>query len=213
MKISGFAYIRNGLTYGYPFVPSIKSLLPVVDELIVVVGDSTDGSREEIANIQGDKIKIIDTVWDEEPRKSGKIFAQQSNLGLEKINGGWAIHLQADEVLHEHDQDEIINAVKQTDAREDIDGVLFPFLHFWEDYNHIRNTRRTRRYEIRAFRNTGKVRSYKDSQGFIIYSNPAADHKGQKLRVIKTDSAIYHYAFARHSALMTKSLTFSQILA
>ena len=43
MKISGFTYVRNGFKYGYPFIPSIQSLLPLVDELIVVVGDSAGG--------------------------------------------------------------------------------------------------------------------------------------------------------------------------
>ena len=45
MKISGFTYVRNGIKLGYPFIPSILSLLPAVDELVVVVGDSGDESR------------------------------------------------------------------------------------------------------------------------------------------------------------------------
>ena len=48
MKISGFTYIRNGIKLGYPFVQSISSLLPIVDEMIVVVGDSDDGTREAV---------------------------------------------------------------------------------------------------------------------------------------------------------------------
>lgn len=67
--ISGFTYVRNGLTYGYPFSASIKSLLPLVDELIVVVGDSDDGTREAVSAIRDSKIKIIDTVWDHELRE------------------------------------------------------------------------------------------------------------------------------------------------
>jgi hypothetical protein len=29
MKISGFTFIRNGNSLGYPFVPAIQSLLPL----------------------------------------------------------------------------------------------------------------------------------------------------------------------------------------
>lgn len=87
MKISGFTYIRNGFKMGYPFMASIQSLLPVVDELIVVVGDSEDGTREAIVNLMNDKIIIIDSIWSEEKRKNGEIFREQSNIGLSKING------------------------------------------------------------------------------------------------------------------------------
>jgi hypothetical protein len=63
--ISGFTYIRNGFTFGYPFLESMQSLLPLVDELVVAVGNSTDGTREAVAALHPTKIKIIDTVWDD----------------------------------------------------------------------------------------------------------------------------------------------------
>lgn len=37
VKISGFSFIRNGNALGYPFVPSIRSLLPLGDVIIVHV--------------------------------------------------------------------------------------------------------------------------------------------------------------------------------
>ena len=57
MKVSAFTYVRNGLYLDYPFIESIKSVLPIVDEIIVVIGDSTDGSREAVENIGDSKIK------------------------------------------------------------------------------------------------------------------------------------------------------------
>ena len=68
MRVSGFSYVRNGFTYGYPFIESILSVLPLCDEFIMVVGDSTDGTREAVEKINSPKIKIIDTVWDETMR-------------------------------------------------------------------------------------------------------------------------------------------------
>ena len=199
MSISGFTYIRNGFKYGYPFIASIRSLLPLVDEIIVVVGDSEDGTREAVENIGDAKIRIIDSVWDETLRENGKIFAQQSNIGLEHIAGDWAFHLQTDEVLHENAPAIIRRAIEKADQNKNIDGLLFPFLHFWGDYNHIRNTRRTHQFEIRAFKNTGEIRSYKDSQGFRKYSGKP---DGEKLRVTKVDTLIYHYSYTRHPDLM-----------
>jgi len=207
MKISGFTYIRNGFNYGYPFIPSIQSILPVVDELVVVVGDSTDGTREAIENLKENKIKIIDTIWDDQLRTGGKIFAEQANLGLRNISGDWAFHLQADEVIHEDTLERLAYQIKQADNNREAEGLLFPFLHFWGDYYHIRNTRRTHKYEIRAFRNTGHIFSYKDSQGFRKYQSKATfddGEKGTKLKVIKLDIPVYHYSYARNPNLMAK---------
>ena len=35
MKVSGFTIVRNAIKYGYPVEESIRSLLPLVDELVV----------------------------------------------------------------------------------------------------------------------------------------------------------------------------------
>jgi len=207
MKISGFTFVRNGFTYGYPFIPSILSLLPLVDELIVVVGDSEDHTREAIVALNEPRIRIIDSVWDDKLRENGTVFAQQSNLGLAAISGDWAIHLQVDEVFHEDDHIAIRNAINEADAIPEADGILFPFYHFWGDFRHIRNTRKTHPFEIRAFKNRGIVRSYKDSQGFRKYSSEAAYEQGEegaKLNVIKTRVPVFHYSYSRNPSLMKR---------
>ncbi len=207
LSISGFTYVRNGFQYGYPFLASIRSLLPLVTELVVVVGDSVDGTREAIAGLNDPKIKIIDVVWDEDLRRKGTIFAQQSNMGLDAITGDWAIHLQADEVWHQRDLERLKAAILNADNNKEIEGLLFPFYHFWGDYRHIRNTRKVHPFEIRAFRNSDRIRSYKDSQGFRKYSSRAAyaaGEPGEKLKVLKTDIPVYHYSYSRHPALMSK---------
>lgn len=209
MKISGFTYVRNGVKLGYPFIPSILSLLPAVDELVVVVGDSDDGTREAIEALENEKIRIVDSVWDMELRKGGKVFAQQANRGLEEITGDWAVHLQVDEILHESAPARLREYIEKADRREDVDGLLMPFLHFWGDFRHVRNTRRTHRYEIRAFKNVPGVFAYRDSQGFRKYSSSENYHKGEKgekLRVLKTDVTIYHYSYARNPNLLTSKM-------
>jgi len=42
MKISAFTFIKNGQILVYPFVQSIQSVLPIVDEFVVNVGNSED---------------------------------------------------------------------------------------------------------------------------------------------------------------------------
>lgn len=207
MKISGFTYVRNGFKYGYPFIPSIRSLLPLVEELVVVIGDSEDGTREAVVALDDPKIRIIDTVWDDTLRENGKIFALQSNLGLANINGDWAIHLQVDEVLHEQDRERLLEQIKAADKAPEVEGLLFPFYHFWGDFRHIRNTRKTHPFEIRAFKNRGTIKSYKDSQGFRKYASEAAyeaGEEGEKLKVWNCGVPVYHYSYSRNPSLMKK---------
>ncbi len=48
MRLSGITIIKDGITYDYPFVEAIRSALPIVDEFVVVVGKSSDGTREKV---------------------------------------------------------------------------------------------------------------------------------------------------------------------
>lgn len=210
MKISGFTYVRNGFTYGYPFLASMRSLLPLVAELVVVVGDSNDGTREAVEGLREPRVVIVDSVWDDASRASGRIFAQQANLGIARVSGDWAIHLQVDEVLHESAQPRVLDCIRRADAGV-VDGLIFPFLHFWGDFSHVRATRRTHRCEVRAFRNDGRVFSYRDSQGFRRYESLQAYRsgaRGTKLRVYDTGVPVYHYSYARHPKLMRKKANY-----
>ncbi|MBS1566486.1 MAG: hypothetical protein JST39_19030 [Bacteroidetes bacterium] len=197
MRVSGFSYVRNGFDYGVPFLEAFQSILPVCDDFIIAVGDSTDGTREAIQKLAPDKIKIIDTVWDMSINARGAIFAQQSNIALDAITGDWAFHIQADEVISEKDLPKIKKALEDNDANKKVEGFILPFLHFWGGYDYIRNSRRIHRHEIRLFRNHLGVRSYRDSQGFRKYSSKEAylegDEKGKKLTVKLIDAPIYHY--------------------
>ncbi len=197
MKISGFSYVRNGFDYGVPFIEAIKSALPICDEFIIAVGDSIDGTREAIVNLNSDKIKIIDTIWDSNLKTGGQIFAQQTNIALDQITGDWAFHIQADEVIHENQISNIKKAIEQFDGDSHVEGFILPFLHFWGGYNYYRNTRRVHNFEVRIFRHHLGVRSYRDSQGFRKYTSIEAyqngSEKGKKLRVKLIDATVYHY--------------------
>lgn len=210
MKISAFTYVRNGFEFGYPFIESIKSLCAFVDEYVVVVGDSTDGTREAVAAL-GNKIVIVDSIWNLDDRKNGRLFAQQSNMGIERCTGDWLIHLQADEVLHEMDVPKLLASIEKYRDHPRVEGLLFPFLNFRGDYYHIHTGRTAHRFEIRAFRKNSEIRSYRDSQGFRKYANESDYQKGGrgiKLKVVKIDVPVFHYSYTRSPRLMTKKANF-----
>ena len=196
MKISGFTFIRNGILLDYPFLEAIQSVLPICDEFVVAVGDSTDGTKDAILNLNSNKIKIVDTVWDLSNRKDGAVFADQANFALNEVTGDWVIHIQADEAIHENELLKLKEEILKYDTDPNVEGLLMPYYHFWGDYNHIWTSRKVHRFEVRAFRNIQGIRSYRDSQGFRKYTSLAGyknGEKGAKLKVKKSEVHIYHY--------------------
>lgn len=214
MKLAGFTYVRNGFDYGVPFLESIQSVLPICEEFIVAVGDSTDGTKEAIMHLNNPKIKIIDTVWNMNLREGGKVFAQQANIALDHVTANWCLHIQSDEVFHEKELNNIITAIDANDGDENVEGFIQPFVHFWGGYDHIRNTRRVHNFEIRIFRNRIGVRSYRDSQGFRKYQSFEAyengTEKGEKLNVKKLDATVYHYTGIRSPDAYAKKVAMFQ---
>ena len=63
MKVSAFTFIKNGQILGYPFLQSIQSVLPIVEEFIVNVGESEDDTLALIKSIPSSKIRIIQSKW------------------------------------------------------------------------------------------------------------------------------------------------------
>lgn len=189
MTVSGFTFIRNGVKFDYPFLESIRSFLPVVDELVVAVGDSEDSTRELLLSLSSPKVKIIDTVWDPQLRSGGSILAQQTNVALDHITGDWGFYLQGDEVIHEKEQATIRQACLQALSLNRVEGLLFDYMHFYGGYQWLGNSRRWYRREVRIIRNGIGVRSWGDAQGFR--------RQGQKLRVMPVDARIYHYGWVK----------------
>jgi glycosyltransferase involved in cell wall biosynthesis len=206
MRVSGFSYVRNGLIFGYPFAEAIRSILPLCDEFIMVVGDSTDGTRSVIESINSPKIRIIDTVWDENLRKGGFIFSQQANIGLDHCTGDWCFHIQADEVVHENGLPVIRQAMQNYFHDLQVEGFLLHFLNFFGDYNHVAPSRRYHNKEIRVVRNDKNIRSYKDSQGFRRFENPGnyLAEKGKKLLVKQIDATLFHYSYVKKPHVQTR---------
>lgn len=214
MTISGFSFVRNGFSYGVPFLESIQSILPICDEFVIAVGDSNDSTLEAIKALNSTKIKIVETIWDESNNQYGKIFAQQSNIALQNTSGDWAFHLQADEVIHENNLQQIVDTLKFYNKNEQVQGFILPFLHFYGSYKYIRTSRRVHKYEVRIFRNNLLVKSYKDSQGFRLYSSNDAyinnTEKGNKLKVKLIDAPVYHYTEVRPVNNSNKHKTINQ---
>ncbi len=197
MKISGFTMVRNAVKLYFPIKESIQSILPLVDEFVVALGNSDDDTEAVIKSINSNKIKIIHRIWDEKLYKDGIIFAYETNVALNACSGDWCFYLQADEVVHEKDLLIIEKACNRYLNQKTIDGFLFKYYHFWGDYQHYLPFHGWYRNEIRIVRNNAGIYSYKDAQSFRKGNN-------EKLNVIEIDAHIYHYGWVRPPYLMQK---------
>ena len=193
MKICGFTFVRNAVKFDYPVVESISSILPIVDEFIVSVGNCDDGTLQLIQSIRSPKIRIVHSVWDDSILEGGKVLADETNKAFSHISpdADWAFYLQADEVVHENDLPNIVKAAEQHLHNKKVQGLIFKFIHFYGTYDYVGDSRRWYSHEIRLIRNDKKIHSYRDGQGF-------RNGRDIKLKVKQANASIYHYGWVRH---------------
>ncbi|RYY10920.1 MAG: glycosyltransferase family 2 protein, partial [Chitinophagaceae bacterium] len=192
MKISGFTIIKNALRNDYPIVEAITSILPVVDEMVVAIGNSSDDTEKLIRNIGSPKIRIVQSVWDVEyNNKGGTILAIETNKAFQHIapDSDWAFYIQGDEVLHEQYHDAIRSTAEKYKDDKRVDGLLFKYLHFFGTYDYVGDSRRWYHREVRIIRNDKSITAYRDAQGFR--------RNGEKINVKPVDAVMYHYGWVK----------------
>lgn len=198
MKVSGFTFIRNAVLLDYPIVAAIQSILPLCDEVVVAVGNSTDDTLALIQNIDP-KVRIIQTTWDDTLRENGRVLAVETDKALAAINpaADWAIYIQGDEVLHEADHQNILKAMTRFQHDQDVDGLLFDYLHFYGSYDYIGVSNNWYKKEIRIIKPGRGIFSFRDAQGF----RKAPD---QKLKVAPANARVFHYGWVKDPQAMQR---------
>lgn len=204
---------KNARKLYYPMKQAVMSILPIVDEFIVVLGDSDadDTTRAEIESINSPKIKIIDTVWDIEKYPRGMEHAHQTDIAKSYCKGDWLFYLQSDEVIHEEDLPVIRQRCEQLVNDEEVEGLLFDYTHFWGDYHHIQNNHCWYRKEIRIIRNRPDIHSWVSAQSFRRIPEFDGIHYRQKentfkLKVAEVNARVFHYGWVRPPQLMNKKI-------
>lgn len=203
MKVTGFTFIRDAVKYDYPVAEAIRSILPVCDDFVVAVGDSDDNTEEVVRNIDKNKIIIVNTTWDDSPemKTGGKVFAAETNKAFQAVppDSDWAFYIQGDEVIHEKYLETIHSSMEKWKDNENVDGLLFNYLHFYGSYDYIGISPKWYRNEIRVIRNDKSIYSFRDAQGF---------RKGEnwKLNVKPVDALVYHYGWVKEPEVMMRKV-------
>lgn len=191
MKTTGVTIIRNAVKNDYPVLEAIRSILPVVDEMIVLIGDSDDNTEDLIKNISSEKIRIHHSTWDSSLRSNGTVLAVETNKVLDLVSkdADWIFYIQADEVVHEKYHDNIRRAMNKYLHDTKVEGLLFKYLHFYGTYDYVGDSREWYNVETRIIRNNRNITSFRDAQGFRIGN--------KKIKVAAIDAFIYHYGWVK----------------
>lgn len=135
MTICGFSFGKDLVRLNYPVAESLRSVLPICDRFVYVVGKSDDGTRELIASVDP-KIEITDSEWTD-VKIDGAVLSIEANKAMdlaEATGYDWGFYIQADEVVHEDDLEKIRTACEHWRDHAQVKALLFKYLHFVLDY-------------------------------------------------------------------------------
>jgi hypothetical protein len=193
VKISGFTIVRNAIKLDFPVEASIRSILPICDEVVVNVGRSEDQTLELVRSIADPKIRILETEWDMTRRNS--VLGLETQRAMQACRYAWGVYIQADEVLHEKGGEVLGAAIQRHDDDPAVEGLLVRYLHFYGGFDAVATHRRWYRREVRAVRLAPEldIRPYQGAQGFRV-----GPHL-RKIRARLTDAEMFHYGWARPS--------------
>jgi hypothetical protein len=176
----------------YPVVESIQSILSIVDELIVLIGDGSDSTEELIKSIPSEKIKVHRSVWNPDLKRGGAVLAEETNKAFQLIDpaADWAFYLQADEVIHEKGLPSIVEACHRYKDDKRVDVLVLPYKNFFATYDYVGDSRRWIAAEGRIIKNDKSITSYRDAQGFR--------RDGKKLKgVLIANAFVFHYSWVK----------------
>jgi glycosyltransferase involved in cell wall biosynthesis len=92
MTISGFSFIHNALTAGYPITEAINTIKPYVDEVVMVDMASTDGTQDVLKRMG---VRIINGRWEQ----LGDRALDTAWSHYKECIGDTILHFEADEVF------------------------------------------------------------------------------------------------------------------
>lgn len=202
MKVSGFTFLKNASLLGYPFIESITSALPLVDEFVVAVGECEDDTLAQLEAIASDKLRIIQTQWNEKMADRGYVYAQQKMIAQFNCTGDWAFYLEADEVLHERDYDTIRNTMQRYLDQPQVEALIFDYHHFFGSSDWLAISPGWYRRAPRIIRNT--LRSYAPDGLFFVVMEK--NKRGRYPQSALAGGTIFHYGHVRKRTCMEEKM-------
>lgn len=198
MKVSACTFLRNGQILGYPFVESIRSVLPIVDEFVIAVGQGDDDTLAILQSLNEPKLRLIETVWNDNMRVKGYVYGQQKMIAQFACTGEWIFYLEGDEVVHENDLPLIQASMQRYRDDPEVEALIFDYLHFYGNANTYLWSPGWYRRAPRIIK--ASVRSYAPDGLFWLVL--ASNKRGRYPKAAHTGATLYHYGWVRSEAQM-----------
>lgn len=193
VEVSAFTFLRNGVRFDYPFLESIRSVLPLVDEFVVNLGPCDDDTEERLRALGDPRIRILHSTWNPHLPVQGFVYAQQTNIALFNCTGWWAIYIQTDEVLHEDDLSLLREAMHRHRDDPRIDALSLDEVTFWGDYGTVLRVFPWRhRPRVWIVKPHHFVVSRGDASGFAVL--PKFKERGRLPHHARTAARLFHYS-------------------
>ena len=162
-------------------------------EFIVNVGESEDDTLKLVKSISSNKIRIIESKWNDSMQKSGFVYGQQKMIAQYNCTGDWAFYIEGDEVYHENDLNQIKQSMEVYLNDETVEALVFNFCHFYGNRNSMLNSPGWYRSEARIIKNS--VRSYAPDGLFWLVLD--SNKNGRYPKAKHTGITCYHYGWVR----------------
>jgi glycosyltransferase involved in cell wall biosynthesis len=127
MKLSLYTALKDCRRQDYPYLEMIKHHLPLVDEIVINEGHSTDGTYESIVGIDP-KIKIFRTDWEKPTGEDWWIHFKDE--ARRRCTGDWCIHLDCDEFIPDWE----FAAIRSHLATTEDNLIPVKFYNFYGNY-------------------------------------------------------------------------------
>lgn len=163
IKISGIQPISNAVSLGYPFIEAILSVLPIVDEVLVNEGGSSDKTLFYLKKLQKtfpDKIRIFNKPF--YYCKAWESIDEAINYLINQAKGDWIIQLFGDEIWHEKSLAKIKETIEKA-SKESYNSIRT--ICHWASFHRIDS------YEyksVRILRNLDDLKSHWCGDDFRI---------------------------------------------
>jgi hypothetical protein len=202
MKLSGCTFVRDGDLFGYPYLASINCLLNICDEVVVVVGNCRDDTLNNIKSIQDSKLKIIETVWNENMQDRGFVYSEQKMIAQYSCIGDWVLYLECDEIIHEQDYSKIRQTLQDNLDNTAVEAFVFDYIHFYGTPDHVISSAHWYKKAPRIIRNS--IRTFAPDGLFWVVMEKNRSGRFPKSKSINCN--MYHYGHVRNIESHQKKL-------
>lgn len=190
MRVVGVSLVRDARALDFPIVETIRSILPLTDQVLVNVGAGTDGTAEYLRSAIADpRITTVERDWDDSV--GGTMLARETQAMLDLARGDWVVYVQADEVLHEAGIEPLRDAMTRSHGDSRVEGLAVRFVHHYGHPDTVATARHWYRREVRVVRIGAGISSHHEAQGFRV--GPAR----RRVRVRPVAADYHHYGWSR----------------